>query len=138
MNMNWLPTHLVFRQVNPKHWDGKTPYSQAFFPTPKDDDQLSVDDSNLITAEGSWRHFTQDLGLQSDGTWAVSVEEISAAGDLALQPDPILDAQDPAKNNPAHCRIDFSKLTSKGQKKRCAQELALRASARGCQFRPSL
>ncbi len=137
MSADWVPSHLVFRQVHPKHWDGKNPNSQAFFPTPKDEDRLSVDDSNLVTAERSWQHFTKDLGLQSVGTWAISFAEIAAVGGLSLRPAPILDARDPAENNPAHCLIDFSNLTTKGQRKRCAQELALRASARGCQFSPS-
>ena len=32
--------------------------------------------------------------------------------------------------------IDFTKLTSKGLQKRRAQELAIKATARGCQFQP--
>ena len=58
MSDSWQNADLLFRQVNPNHWDGKVPNSQAFFPTPKDDDKLSVDDASLISAEGSWNHFT--------------------------------------------------------------------------------
>ena len=128
---------LVFRQVHPNHWDGKNPNSVAFSPTPKDKDKLSVDDASLVTAEGAWSHFTKNLGFQSVGTWAVSVGEIGAAGDLELVRNPITDPTGAATNNPAHCLIDFSRVSTKGQKKKRAQELALKASARGCQFKPS-
>jgi hypothetical protein len=128
---------LVFRQVHPNHWDGKNPNSVAFAPTPKDKDLLSVDDGALITAEGSWNHFTKNLGFKSVGTWAVTCTEITTSGDLALKSDPITGQADSTKDNPAHCLIDFSKLTRKGEKRRCAQKLALLASARGCQFEPA-
>ncbi len=134
MSVDWTSTKLVFRQVHPHHWDGKSPNSVAFCPTPKDDHKLSVDDSALTSAENAWLHFTRNLGFQSAGTWAVSPDEIEALGDLELQRNPITDSVDPSKNNPAHCVIDFSPLSSKGQRKKRAQELAIKASARGCQF----
>jgi hypothetical protein len=134
MSADWMNTDLLFRQIHPNHWDGKNPNSVAFSPTPKDADKLSVDDAAQVTAEYSWRHFTQNLGFMSAGTWAVSVAEIESAGDLDLYRAPLIDLDDVSKNNPAHCLIDFSRLTSKGQKKRRAQELAIKASVRGCQF----
>jgi hypothetical protein len=134
MSMDWASTKLVFRQVHPHHWDGQNPNSVAFHPTPKDDDKLSVDDSGLTSAENAWIHFTRNLGFQSAGTWAVSPDEIEALGDLELQRNPITDSVDPSKDNLAHCVIDFSRVSSKGQRKRRAQELAIKASARGCQF----
>ena len=137
MSAEWAETDLVFRQVHPNHWDGRHPNSVAFFPTPKDENQLSVDDAAKVTAEESWKHFTVNLGLQSVGTWAVTAGEISTAGALVLSRDPIEDQEDSRKNNAAHCLIDFSRLTSKGQKKKRAQELALKASARGCLFQPA-
>lgn len=134
MSADWEDTDLVFRQVHPHHWDGKNPNSVAFSPTPKDGDKLSVDDSKKVTAEKSWHHFNLNLGFRSIGTWAVSVGEIKSAGDLFLQREPIINQDDISKNNDAHCLIDFSHLTSKGQRKKRAQELAIRASERGCQF----
>jgi len=136
MSRDWQPSDFVFRQVHPSHRTGEHPNSVAFFPTPKDKDLLSVDDSSLVSAEGSWSHFTKALGFQSAGTWAISVEEITTAFPLQLQSDPTKDSVNPEKSNPAHCLIDFSQVTSKGQKKKRAQELALKASARGCQFLP--
>lgn len=134
MTTDWKNTDLVFRQVHPNHWDGKNPNSVAFSPTPKDDDKLSVDDGAQVTAENSWIFFTKNLGFRSVGTWAVSAGEIQALGDLELHRDPLVDSTDATKNNPAHCLIDFSRLTSKGQRKKRAQELAIKASERGCQF----
>jgi len=136
MSEGTIPEFL-YRQVHPNHWDGKNPNSVAFSPTPKDHEQLSVDDAALISAEGSWTHFTQSLGFKSVGTWAVTSTEIATSGDLSLQRSPITDQAEPAKNNPAHCHIDFSKITTKGEKKRCAQRLPMLASARGCQFQPA-
>ena len=134
MSDSWQSADLLFRQVNPNHWDGRVPNSQAFFPTPKDEDKLSVDDASLVGAEGSWIHFIRNLGLKSVGTWAVSYEEVQMAGNLTVVRDPLVDQTNPSKNNPAHTLIDFSQITTKGQKKKRAQELAIKASARGCLF----
>lgn len=127
MSEEWANTDLFFRQVHPNHCDGVTPNSVAFCPTPKDEAKLSVDDASLVTAEESWNHFTGKLGFKSAGTWAVSFEEIDTAGDLTL-------TRDRLEENAAHCLIDFSKVSSKGQMKKRAQLLAIRASARGCLF----
>ena len=136
MSKTWNPDDHVYRQVHPSHAPAGKPSSQAFNPTPKDLGRLSVDDAGLVTAEGSWNHFTKNLGFQSAGTWALSFQEIEAPGDLTLLRNPIEDPANPTTNNPAHCLIDFTKLTSKGLQKRRAQELAIKATARGCQFQP--
>jgi hypothetical protein len=136
MSETWNPNDLVYRQVHPSHAPDGTPSSQAFNPTPKDEGQLSVDDAGFVTAEGSWNHFTNGLGFKSIGTWALSVEEIETAEGLKLIKSPVVDADNPEKNNPAHCLLDFNDLESKGERKRRAQKLAIKASARGCQFNP--
>jgi hypothetical protein len=136
MSAVWQPSDLVFRQVHPNHLAPGGPNSVAFSPTPKDQDQLSVDDSRLVTAGAAWDHFTKNLGFTSAGTWAVSAGEIADTSDLRLSAAPVEGETDQAKNNPAHCVIDFSGVSTKGQKKRRAQELAIKASARGCQFAP--
>lgn len=133
---DWDGMDLMFRQVNPRHWDGKNPNSVAFFPTPKDEDQLSVDDARIFSAERSYQHFTEDLGFKSAGTWAISVDEIGEHADLSLYVSPIEGEEDAKKNNPAHCHVDLSKVSSKGQKKKRAQFLALKASDRGNQYQP--
>ena len=136
MTDRWSVAHLFFRQVNPNHWDGHTPNSQAFVPFPKDKDQLSVDDSSLVSPEGAWTHFTTALGLKSAGTWAISLGEINEAGNLFVESSPVENEEEPQKDNPAHCHVDFSEVSSKGQKRRKAQTLAMYASERGCLFQP--
>ena len=122
MTTAWTPDSLFYRQVHP-HWRlNGVPSSQAFGPTPKDEDKLSVDDAGQVSAEGSWRHFTVNLGLLSVGTWAVSLGEVNEAQDLLLEASPMLKEPEPAKNNAAHCHIDFSKVSSKGQKRKRAQQ----------------
>lgn len=137
MSAEWTLESLFFRQVNPSWLAEGVPSSQAFGPTPKDKGKLSVDDASLVSAEGSWRHFTEKLGLGSVGTWAVSLGELEEAGDLVVTASPKVVTEDPAKNNPAHCDVDFSQVTSKGQKKRKAQHLAMKATARGCLYHPA-
>ncbi len=134
MNENWASGDLLLRQVHPKHRTNAGPNSLAFFPTPKDEDQLSVDDAHLKTARESWEHFTRVLGFASAGTWGVTVGEVEDVGDLELKKDPVTDQEPAEKNNPAHCLIDFSSLPTKGQKKKRAQQLAIRATKRGCQY----
>lgn len=136
MNAAWKNDHLFYRQVNPNWLSNGMPNSQAFFPMPKDKDLLSVDDSALVSAVDAWRHFTRKLGFQSVGTWAVSVADVEGAQDLIVCASPLVVAEDSSKNNPAHCHVDFSQVSSKSQKKHKAQLLALKASARGCQYVP--
>ena len=136
MNSEWGNDNLFYRQVNPSWCKDGVPTSQAFGPTPKDRDQLSLDDASKVTAEGAWRHFTKNLELSSIGTWAVSLGEVEEAGELVVVSSPIEVPESTAKNNPAHCHVDFSPITSKGQKRRKAQHLAMRATARGCLYVP--
>jgi hypothetical protein len=137
MSVEWTNESLFYRQVHPNWSADGVPNSVAFGPTPKDKDQLSVDDASLVSAEGSWRHFTEKLGLISVGTWAVSMGDVEEAGDLELAASPSVVAEDPDRSNPAHCHVDFSGVTSKGQKKRRAQHLAIKATARGRLYIPA-
>lgn len=137
MSAEWTADDLLFRQVHPNHLNGMAPNSVAFMPTPKDDDLLSVDDARLTTAQSAWNHFTVTLGFKSAGTWAVSTSDVNAAGNLTYRSAPVANVAEPAKSNLAHCLIDFTKLASKGERKRCAQALALRATVRGCLFKPA-
>ena len=120
-----LQTNLL-RQVNHSWVHGGRVTSQAFMPTPKDQEQISTYDGDQITPEGSWRHFTHDLGCQSDGVVAVTKEECEECG-LPVTSDP--------KPFPEHTLIDFSGLSRKGKKDR-AQRLTLSANTRGWLFQP--
>ncbi len=136
MSADWTSANLFYRQVNPSWQKDGQPTSQAFGPTPKDDDKLSLDDAQKTSAESAWKHFTEQLQLKSAGTWAISLGDISDAQNLLLEASPFVHPDDPRKNNPAHCHIDFSNLTTKGEKKKRAQHLAIKATARGCLFQP--
>jgi hypothetical protein len=138
----WQTGDLLYRQVHPNHISEGRATSAAFNPTPKDEGKLSVDDARMVTAEASWSHFTGNLGFQSGGTWAVSLEEVGESGSLEVIPDPIVDLVFPNKTNQAHCAINFNlpsssgELLTKGERKRLAQRLAIHATARGCLWSP--
>ena len=134
MSDDWNDSDLLLRQVHPSHCSDGQPNSQAFNPTPKDSGKLSVDDGRKTNAEQSYRHFTENLGLTSAGTWAVAVEEVHTQEGLVIKLDPVENEEEPTRSNPAHTLIDFNALDSKGKKKRCAQALAILATARGCLF----
>ena len=74
-----MADELFYRSCSPSDvwWDRKNdkPSSQLFTPTPKDQGKLSVASSSKTNAEEFYLQFTQDLGLDSRGIWAVSNEE---------------------------------------------------------------
>ena len=115
---------LLLRQVHPSFVQQGRVTSQAFRPTPKDEQRLSVYDGNLIAPRAAWQHYTETMGHSSVGIQAVSRTECA---ELALRviPDPI--------PFPEHILIDFSGFT-KNQIETRAKELRLRAEARGWLF----
>ena len=118
------PDTLLWRQIHPSFLEGGRPGSQAFRPTPKDDDRLSFDDGSRIEAEASWRRFTQVKGLQSVGVLGVQVAECTAE-DLGVEADGIPD--------PEHVSVDFSGK-SNGRRKTISKKLRDLAMERGWQF----
>jgi hypothetical protein len=119
------PATLLHRQINPAWIQNERVTSQAFKPTPKDGNELSVYDGDLISAEGSWQHFTEQ-GMKSVGVLAVSVTEAQACG-VNARPDP--------EPFPEHAVIDFTGLSS-NQVEKAAKKLRNLATERGWQFRP--
>ena len=108
---------VLLRQVHPRFIQNGRVTSQAFRPTPKDDDRLSVYDGDQICAEDSWAHYTTDLGLASAGVLGVTVAECGAAG-LPVHADP--------GPFPEHAVIDFA---TKSNSQTDVAAKALRASA---------
>lgn len=100
------------------------PTSQAFRPTPKDGNRLSVDDGSKIDARASWERFTGTLGFASVGVLAVTYAECSEQ-ELPVIAD--------AKPYPEHCFIDFSGAPKKAAEKK-AKFLAFHAVQRGWLF----
>lgn len=118
---------LLLRQVHPQFLKDDQLTSQAFFPFPNDNGRLSVYDGDQISAETSFRHYTEDLRLQSRGVWAVSGAE-SAGVDLPY-------VADPQTESPAHAVIDFGSRTEKECRK-LAKRLREFAVLRGCRHAP--
>ena len=116
---------LLFRQVNPSWIKSGRITSQVFRPTRKDSDRLSVYDGDQITAEGSWRHYTGELGHLSVGVVAVTVIECERR-ELPVKPD--------ADAFPEHVTIAFDGL-SRAQVVKKAKHLTRAAETRGWQYR---
>lgn len=119
------PATLLLRQIHP-HWirDGRVT-SQAFRPTRKDEDLLSVYDGDQIDAKSAYEHYTGQLALGSVGTMAVTVAEC-AQQELTAKADPI--------PFPEHVVIDFRPFP-RSQVEAKAKYLARVAMERGWQYR---
>jgi hypothetical protein len=74
------PETPLWRQVHPSFMVASQPGSQAFRPTPKDQDLLSFDDGSRILAETAWQRHTGARGLASIGVLAVTVGECAGEG----------------------------------------------------------
>ena len=111
----------LLRQIHPSFVQNGKVTSQAFLPTPKDENKLSVYDGDQITCEESWKHYTNELKLLSDGTQIILYSECTEK-DLTVIPDPVA--------FPEHVLIDFTGLSS-GQKRSKAKFLRNAAEQRG-------
>ena len=119
---------LLFRQVHPSFVREGRPSSQAFRPTPKDENKLSVARGALTTPKAAYEHHTVTLGLASAGSWAVTIAECTAQT-LGVLSDPLTAPPEKAAD-PAHAVIDFTGV-SKSQTEAKASRLARFATARG-------
>ena len=118
---------LLHRQVHPRFVDSQgITTSQAFRPTLKDSNRLSVYDGSLITAEDAWKHYTDELKLRSIGVLSVTVAQCRGL-ELPVDSD--------AETFSEHALIDFRGLSRK-QIERKANALKAAANARDWQFRP--
>lgn len=100
---------LLLRQIHPSFVQSGRPTSQAFRPSPKDENLLSVDNGSKIEPRASWERFTSAPDRRSTGVMAVTVAECS---EQELQ---VLEDGDPY---PEHCSIDFSNLTKSSVEKK--------------------
>lgn len=121
-------TTLLLRQVHPSFVQDGRPSSQAFRPTPKDEQKLSVYDGDQITPAHAWEHYSNKLGMQSCGVMAVTLAECSAL-ELPVTPDP--------EPFPEHALIDFSALGKSATEKK-AKLLKAKAETRGWLYREAL
>ncbi len=116
---------LLLRQIHPAFVQDKRPSSQAFRPTPKDEQKLSVYDGDQITPSDAHQHYTNELNLKSCGVLAVSFDECASL-ELPVIPDPEL--------FPEHTLIDFAAYGKSATEKK-AKRLRAQAEARGWQYR---
>ena len=118
------PDTLLYRQIHPNFIQNGRPTTQAFRPTPKDENQLSVYDGDKIQPRASCEHYTFILKYSSAGVMAVTNAECSAQS-LPVIAD--------GKPFPEHCSIDFSSL-KRSEIEKAAKVLAACAVTRGWQY----
>lgn len=116
---------LLLRQIHPTFVQQGRVTSQAFRPTPKDEQHLSVYDGDLIDSQPAYEHYTGTLGHASVGVMAVSVAECTSL-DLPTSPDP--------EPFPEHAIIDFTGFEKKLAEKK-AKLLKARAEQRDWLYR---
>jgi hypothetical protein len=116
---------LLLRQVSPGWLQKGRVTSQLFRPTPKDKGMISVYDGDQITPEAAWTHFTNVLGLQSEGVLAVTLQECRDH-EIPAIPSP--------KEFQEHVLLDF-RAFSRNQTQNLAKRLTQYANARGWQYR---
>ena len=117
---------LLLRQVHPSWIQHDRVTSQLFKPTPKDKGMVSVYDGDRITAEGSWNHFSNELGYESAGVMAVALHECGRHC-IPVIPDP--------KEFQEHVLLDF-RTFSGSQTNVLAKRLTRYARDRGWQYYP--
>lgn len=115
---------LLLRQINSSWIQEGRVTSQAFRPTPKDENHLSVSDGDQISPEAAWQHFVSNPVCHSVGVMAVTVCECEQQ-DLPVYADGI--------GYKEHCSIDFSGLKEK-EIKRKGKVLTVQATARDWLF----
>ena len=121
------PDTLLLRQIHPRWIKVGRATSQAFKPTAKDEDHLSVHDGDQIDPRAAWIAYTAQ-GRESTGVMAVTVAEAHQQS-LGV-------AADPTPDTPEHVVIDFTSF-SPPQTKRVARALTRNANDRGWQYQPA-
>lgn len=117
---------LLYRQIHPTFIQKGTITSQAFVPTPKDESKLSCYNGGLITAEKSYRHYTEELLQVSAGVMGITANECRA-----VQLKSVADGEP----FPEHAHIPFDGL-SNGETRKAGQKLRDYALQRGWLFQP--
>lgn len=92
---------ITLRRMHPTFDQAGRVISQAFRPTPNDEDRLSTDDGDSISSEDSWQRFNSSSGCSSCGVMAVTVGECGAL-ERPIDPDGTL--------HPEHVSILFEGL----------------------------
>ena len=118
---------MLLRQIHPSFIQHGRVTSQAFRPTPKDEHKLSMYDGDQISAERSFRHYTETLCFASVGVLGVTAIECQEL-DLLVVPDP--------ESFIEHVLIDYSAFDKNVVEKK-AKLLKAKSETRGWLFRDS-
>lgn len=118
---------LLHRQIHPAFVQEGRWTSQAFKPTPKDENRLSVYDGDQIGPPEAWEHYTEELQLESAGVVSVSCQDCSTE-QLPVEADPA--------PFPEHAVIVFNGFSSTEITKK-AKKLKSAAEQRGWQYEPA-
>ncbi|MDY0227447.1 MAG: hypothetical protein RBR38_11550 [Desulfomicrobium apsheronum] len=116
---------ILYRQIHPKFIQNGRVTSQAFRPTPKDENKLSVYDGDMIKPYDSFLHYTAELNLSSQGVMGIATVECESCG-LTVTPDP--------EEFQEHVLIDYSSF-SNGRTTQISKELRNYAESRDWLFR---
>ena len=114
-------TTLLLRKIHPTFTQNGRVTSQAFRPTPKDENHLSVDSGDMITPEESWKRFSAQPECTSSGVMAVS-QIVCAACEVHVVDDGVSYRE--------HCYLDFTPFSS-NQASKIGKKLAAKAQERG-------
>lgn len=114
-----------WRQIHPRFVDGDVISREAFVGTPGASDEVSTARASVTTSEAAYRHHREELGLESCGTWAVTVTEVGEAGCRVID-----DAACEGVDTPGHSFLDMRGL-SRAARRTARTELATRATTRG-------
>src|SRR5690349_7390051 len=101
-------TTLLLRQIHPNFIQADRVTSQAFRPTSKDEQHVSMYDGDQIGPQPAFEYYTEG-GNHSIGVMAVNMAECSEL-EMSVRPDPEL--------LPEHVMIDFSDFTKKVTEKK--------------------
>lgn len=119
------PDTTLLRQIHPGFLQNGRVTSQVFRPTPKDENMLSVDNGNQVSAEDSFNRFIATPNCTSMGVQAVTKLDCDEH-ELPVEQD--------GQPYPEHCFIDY-RTFSKNQIERKAKLLRVKAEERGWLYR---
>lgn len=116
---------LLWRQVHPRFVRDGVVIAEGFVGPQPGTSEISVVRSSVRSSVQARAHHTERLGLDSAGTWAVSVGEVVEAQGRSID-----DAECPEVETPGHAYVDL-RLLSRNERKRARVVLATAATNRG-------
>lgn len=123
---------LLWRQVNPRFFQGGIIGDLAFRAREEEQFQLSASRSSKVTAQEAYDHHTCVAGRESVGVAAVSALEIEQAGSRAIDDCDVQVADPPT---PGHAYIDC-RIMTKTERRDFREECAAVATDRGLVYPP--